>query len=75
MQTKLNPGKLLNSNGDLVEAGYAFNLAKNYDRKDIKGLKTRIKEWDYYYIGDDNYGLALTIADNSLYGLVSFSIQ
>lgn len=74
MQTKLNPGKLLNSNGDLVEAGYAFNLAKNYDRKDIKGLKTRIKEWDYYYIGDDNYGLALTIADNSLYGLVSFSI-
>ena len=74
MQKRLSEGKLLDLNGSLNEAGFAFNLIKQYERKDIKGLKTRIKEWDYYYIGDDKYGLALTIADNSLYGMVSFSI-
>lgn len=74
MQKKLTPGKLLNSDGNLNEAGYSFNLVKEYNRKDIKGLKSRIKEWDYYYIGDSKYGLALTIADNSYMGMVSFSI-
>ena len=74
MQKMLTEGNLLDLNGSLNEAGYAFNLIKKYERKQIKGLKTRIKEWDYYYIGDDKYGIALTIADNSLYGLVSFSI-
>ena len=74
MQNRLKEGKLLDSKGNLIEAGYSFNLAKEYNHKQIKGLKTRIKEWDYYYVGDDKYGIALTIADNSLYGLVSYSI-
>lgn len=74
MQNRLTEGKLLDSKGFLNEAGFAYSLVKEYNRKQIKGLKTRIKEWDYYYIGDDKYGIALTIADNSLYGLVSFSI-
>ncbi|MFA6661910.1 MAG: DUF2804 domain-containing protein, partial [Bacilli bacterium] len=32
---------------------------------------SRIKEWDYYYIGNDKYGVALTIADNSYMSMVS----
>ena len=74
MQHELSKGRLLDENGNLAEAGYAFSLVKDYNRKDIKGLKWRIKEWDYYYIGDRNYGIALTIDDNSYMGLVSVSV-
>ena len=74
MQHLLSEGPLLNEEGNLSEAGYAFNLVKEYDRKAIRGLKTRIKEWDYYFIGDSEYGVALTIDDNSYMGLASVSV-
>lgn len=74
MQHQLTPGPLLDEKGNLAEAGYAFSLVKKYDRKAIKGLKWRIKEWDYYYIGDKDFGIALTIDDNSYMGLVSVSV-
>ena len=73
-QNKLKEGKLLDNTGNLIEARYAFDLVKDYSRKDIKGLKSRIKEWDYYFIHDDEFGIALTIDDNSYMGLVSVSI-
>ena len=74
MQRKLTSGPLLNDKGELIEAGYATSLLKDYDRKSITASKSRIKEWDYYYVGDDEKGIALTIADNSYMGLVSISI-
>ena len=74
MQHKLSNGPLLDEKGNLAEAGYAFELVKEYNRKAIKGLKGRIKEWDYYYIGDEEYGIALTIDDNSYMGLASVSV-
>ena len=61
MQHELSEGLLLNENGNLNEAGYAFKLVKKYQRKDIKGLKSRIKEWDYYFINDDEYGLRIAV--------------
>ena len=67
-------GPLLNEKGNLSEAGYAFSLVKDYQRKDIKGLKSRIKEWDYYFISDGEYGIALTIDDNSYMGMASISV-
>ena len=73
MQNKLSPGKLLDHNGNLCEPGYATSLVKEYNRKDIKAGQLRIKEWDYYYIGNSNYGVALTIADNSYMALCSLS--
>ena len=73
MQRKLTEGKLLDSNGNLCEAGYATSLLKEYNRNDIKAKPSRIKEWDYYYIGNSHYGVALTIADNSYMGLCSLS--
>lgn len=73
-QHLLSHGPLLDEKGNLSEAGYAFSLVKEYDRRKIKGLKSRIKEWDYYFINDDEYGIALTIDDNSYMGLVSVSI-
>lgn len=70
----LSEGKLLDSYGNLSEAGYAKSLVKKYNRDDIKAGKLRIKEWDYYYIGNDEFGVALTIADNSYMGLASVSL-
>lgn len=74
MQHKLTEGALLNEKGDLAEAGYATSLVKTYDRKAIKAAGMRIKEWDYYYIGDQRFGIALTIADNSYMAMASISV-
>lgn len=73
MQNKLKPGPLLEDSGNMAEAGYATRLVKEYDRSRIKAGKTRIKEWDYYLIHNDRFGVALTVADNSYMGLVSIS--
>lgn len=71
MQNQLKKGRLLDDNGHLIEAGYATQLVKAYERNAIKAKSWRIKEWDYYYIGNEQYGIALTIADNRYMGLVS----
>ena len=64
---------LLDERGDLTEAGYAKRLLPVYDRAKVKGGFARLKEWDYYYVGSDRFGVALTIADNSYMGLDSIS--
>ena len=75
MQHEITERKpLLNSKGQLNEAGYATSLILDYDRKAIKAAKSRIKEWDYYYVGNSRFGIALTIADNSYMGLDSISL-
>ncbi|MBR3350065.1 MAG: DUF2804 domain-containing protein [Solobacterium sp.] len=66
-------GKLLNEKGELMEAGYATELIREYSRKDIKANPLRIKEWDYYLISNNEHALALTISDNSYMGLMSVS--
>ena len=73
-QNILSSGRLLDRTGNLCEAGYATKLVKTYNREDIKAGKMRIKEWDYYYVGNEDCGIALTIADNSYMGLGSVSI-
>ena len=73
MQKELSSGPLLDENGNLVEAGYSTKLVKQYSRFAIKAKKSRIKEWDYYYVGNSKYGIALTIADNSYMGMGSVS--
>ena len=64
MQKKLQSGLLLGPDGNLLEAGYATELVKDYNPENVRTSKMRLKEWDYYYIGNNDYGLALTIADN-----------
>lgn len=70
----LQPGKLLDQNGHLAEAGYATSMVKEYNRNQIKANGLRIKEWDYYLIYNEDYGVALTYADNSYMGLIGASI-
>ena len=74
MQKELSHGPLLDEEGNLIESGFSYSLIREYDRTKIKGLKTRIKEWDYYFIRDDEYGIALTIDDNSYMGMASISV-
>ncbi len=73
-QVLLEKGPLLDKKGRLTQAGYAFDLVKEYHRNAIKAPKWRIKEWDYYYIGNNHNGIAITIDDNSYMGLGSVSI-
>ncbi|HOI84994.1 MAG TPA: DUF2804 domain-containing protein [Acholeplasmataceae bacterium] len=70
-QHKLTKGPLLDAKGNIIEAGYSTSLVKDYDRDMVKVRGMRIKEWDYYYIGNDQYGIALTVADNSYMWLTS----
>lgn len=65
---------LLDQKGRLNEAGYAISQILNYDRSLIKAHPLRIKEWDYYFIGNAKFGIALTVADNSYMGLDSISL-
>lgn len=75
MQHKLtNSGSLLDESGHLREPGWATSLISRYDRRDIKASKLRIKEWDYYLIYNDDFGLALTVDDNGYMSLLSASL-
>ena len=65
---------LLDDNGHLIETGYAKSLILDYDRNAIKANSLRIKEWDYYLIYNDSFGVALTISDNSYMALDSISL-
>ena len=71
MQKELTHGPLLDENGNLVEAGFSTSLVREYNRQLIKAKPSRIKEWDYYYFGNQEYGVALTIADNSYMAMAS----
>ena len=66
-------GKLLDKQGHLAQRGYSKSLLLEYARQDIKANALKIKEWDYYLIYNEDFGVALTIADNSYMGLVSAS--
>ena len=68
-----------------IEAGKGmlFSLLKEELEKDgvsidviyeLNESPLRLKEWDYYYIGNDRCGVALTIADNGYMGLDSISL-
>lgn len=70
----MNNQLLLNEKGCLTNPGFAKKLFWEYKRKDIKASKFKIKEWDYYLVSNDDYGIAFTIADNSYIGFVSVSL-
>lgn len=56
---------LLNPDGSLREPGWSKSLVQIYDRNQIKKRKTRIKEWDYYYVmsNKNNFAICFTVSD------------
>jgi len=65
------PTELLDEKGKVVKPGYATSLLWRYDRSKIKASWFRIKEWDYYYILNDQYGITFTISDLGYAGLIA----
>ena len=65
---------LLDSKGNIAEPGFAKKLYWKYERNAIKSSKLRIKEWDYYYIGTQDYGLCLTVSDVGYVSSLSVSL-
>ncbi|MFK5884108.1 MAG: DUF2804 domain-containing protein [Candidatus Izemoplasma sp.] len=75
MQNEIkNIQPLLNEKGHLANPGFAKKMYWDYKRKDIKASKFKIKEWDYYLINNDDFGIAFTVADNSYLGFVSVTV-
>jgi len=71
MQTRMEAGDLLDARGRLLARGYATSEVRKYARDAVKAWPLRIKEWDYYCVLTDSYGLALTVADNDYLGFLS----
>ncbi len=67
-------GPLLDAQGRPAQKGWARNLLLRYDRKAIKASSWRIKEWDYYCILEKDFGIALTVADNSYLSLIAVNV-
>ena len=65
---------LLDERGELREPGWSRSLVQQYDRKDIKAPRWRIKEWDYYLVLSDGFAGAFTISDDGYIGLQSVSL-
>ena len=65
--------KLLNDRGVIQEPGWARQLVWDYNREQMKASWIRKKEWDYYLVTNDKFGVALTIADLGYMGLISAS--
>ena len=69
-----SPTRLLDKNGNIAEPGFAKKMLYEYHRADIKASDWRIKEWDYYYVSNPRYAIALTIGDNGFAGALSVSV-
>lgn len=74
MQRMMGAGELLDSEGRLVETGWATSEVRRYRRDMARPPEPeRLKEWDYYCILTPDYGIALTIADNGHMGFLGVS--
>ncbi len=63
--------KLLDENGNVLEPGYAKKMLYEYNRENVAVSKALLKEWDYYYIGNEKAAICLTIADMGYIGALS----
>ncbi len=65
--------KLL-KDGNIAEPGWARGEMWEYRRGEIRAPGFRIKEWDYYLIMGDDFGIAMTVSDDGYIGLQSVSL-
>ncbi|MDR1805266.1 MAG: DUF2804 domain-containing protein [Clostridium sp.] len=59
--------------GSLREPGWSRKPVQIYSRASVKAPKIRLKEWDYYLVIGQGFGVSLTIADNGYMGLATVS--
>jgi len=65
------PSDLLDPFGELNQIGWARRPLLNYNRDYIWYGWSRIKEWDYYAILHDDYGITFTVADLGYMSLIA----
>ena len=70
----LQPGLLLDDQGELREPGWSRSQLLQYKRNMIGAPAIRIKEWDYYLVLADGFAGAFTISDDGYIGLQSVSL-
>jgi hypothetical protein len=66
--------ELLDKNGNIAECGWARQQLQQYHRGQIKAPKFLIKEWDYYLVIGQGFGVAFTLSDDGYVGLQSVSL-
>ena len=72
MQNEITePSKLLNNEGELIQKGWAKKPILNYNRENIAASWLRVKEWDYYAILNNEYGITFTYSDLGYIGLIA----
>lgn len=64
---------LLDEAGNLTCPGFAKKLLPVYKSPVTFRERFKTKQWDYYYVGNNHFGLCLTIDDNGYMGLDSVS--
>lgn len=74
MQNKIDSAhKLLNSEGKLIEAGWADTALLEYEPRSIKLNRMNMREWDRYIVvsASGEYALSMWLADKRSTGVVS----
>jgi len=70
----MTQGQLLDESGNLRQKGWGRSNLLEYHRDQIKAAPFLIKEWDYYAVLNDEFGIALTIADNGYLGIAVVTV-
>ncbi|MDR1893664.1 MAG: DUF2804 domain-containing protein [Spirochaetales bacterium] len=71
----IHPHDLLLPNGELAESGWARSPLLEYNREQIGHPAKRIKEWHYFFCGDETCGIGFFIADVGLLHTFSLSFM
>ncbi len=58
--------KLLTKEGNLTKPGWCRRNLYEYNRQDISAPSRRIKEWDFYQLGNDRYAVQICFANISI---------
>lgn len=64
---------LLNQDGRIAEPGFARTPVWRYNRENLPASHLRMKEWDYYMVMTDHFGVAFTISDLGYLRMASVS--
>ena len=63
MQNEITaPQPLFNSRGTLANPGWARRMYFDYRRENMAAPLSRLREWDYYFIGSETMGASITIS-------------
>ena len=69
------PGTALDDGGNVAEAGWARSWVRSFNRETIRFDADRLKEWNYFFVGDENYGIGVSLANVGSFHRMSCSFM